>query len=153
MEIVDNIARAAAAAAVLFLDDEGRVLIVEPTYKPRWEIPGGEVERGESPREACARVLHDDMRLDLAPGPLLVVDWAPLVRAERVRFVFDGGTLTDAELDRIELPPDVLTSWAFLPPDELFVMMEPRMVRRVLSALDARRAGAPAYLEGGIAAG
>lgn len=153
MEIVDNIARPAAAAAVLFLDDEGRVLIVEPTYKPRWEIPGGEVERGESPREACERVLHDELRLDRVPGTLLVVDWAPLVREERVRFVFDGGTLTEAELDGIELRPDVLTSWAFLPPDELFVMMEPRLVRRVLSAVDARRAGVPAYLEGGTAAG
>ncbi|GAA2566438.1 NUDIX domain-containing protein [Pseudonocardia hydrocarbonoxydans] len=153
MEIVDDIARAAATAAVLFLDEEGQVLIVEPTYKPRWEIPGGDVERGESPRGACERVLHDELRLDRGPGPLLVVDWAPLVREERVRFVFDGGTLSETELDHIELRPDVLTSWAFLSPDELFVMMEPRLVRRVLSAVDAHRTGVPAYLEGGTVAG
>jgi ADP-ribose pyrophosphatase YjhB (NUDIX family) len=152
VDIVDNIARPAAAAAVLFLDHDGQVLIVEPTYKPRWEIPGGEVEKGETPREACTRVLHHQLRLDLPPGPLLVVDWAPLVREERVRFVFDGGTLTEAQLDRIELAPDVLTSWAFLSPDELFVMMEPRSVRRVLAAIDTRRTGVPAYLESGLPA-
>ncbi|GAA3247523.1 hypothetical protein GCM10017691_56870 [Pseudonocardia petroleophila] len=153
MEIVDTIARTAAAAAVLFLDADGQVLIVEPTYKPRWEIPGGDVEKGETPRDACVRLLHEELRLDLLPGRLLVVDWAPLVREERVRFVFDGGTLTEAQLDRIELAPDVLTSWAFLSPDELFVMMEPRLVRRVSAAIDARRAGVPTYLEHGLPAG
>lgn len=153
MDTVDTIARPAAATSVLFLDDDGQVLIVEPTYKPRWEIPGGEVEKGETPREACMRVLHDQLQLDLSPGRLLVVDWAPLVREERVRFVFDGGSLTEAQLDRIELAPDVLTSWAFLSPDELFVMMEPRMVRRVQAAIDAHGTGVPTYLEGGLAAG
>jgi hypothetical protein len=29
------------SAGVLFFDEAGRLLIVEPTYKPNWEIPGG----------------------------------------------------------------------------------------------------------------
>lgn len=149
MENVDHIARPAAAAGALFLDDEGRVLIVEPTYKRHWEIPGGAVERGESPREACARELKEELGIDLPVGRLLVVDWAPLVREERVRFVFDGGVLTESQLETVELAPDELTSWAFLPPEELFVMMEPRLVRRVVSALDARSTGVTAYLEDG----
>ena len=39
-------------AGVLFTDETGRLLLVEPTYKPTWEIPGGAMEADESPRDA-----------------------------------------------------------------------------------------------------
>nr|WP_158102996.1 NUDIX hydrolase [Lentzea kentuckyensis] len=32
------------AAGVLFRDKSGRVLLLDPSYKPNWEIPGGAVE-------------------------------------------------------------------------------------------------------------
>ena len=32
------------AAGALFFDDRGRVLLVHPTYKDTWDIPGGYVE-------------------------------------------------------------------------------------------------------------
>ncbi|MDT7708166.1 MAG: hypothetical protein QOG20_3773, partial [Pseudonocardiales bacterium] len=38
----------------------------------------------------------------------------------------------------------------FVPPEELFVMMEPRLVRRVTAALGAKEAGATWYLENGV---
>jgi 8-oxo-dGTP diphosphatase len=79
-----------------------------------------------------------------------VVDWAPHVQEDRVRFVFDGGVLTDEQLDAIVLEPDELTSWAFVAPDELFVRVEPRLGRRVSAALEAREAGATRYLEHGV---
>jgi ADP-ribose pyrophosphatase YjhB (NUDIX family) len=31
-------------AALLFRDPDDRVLLVEPTHKPYWELPGGVVE-------------------------------------------------------------------------------------------------------------
>jgi len=146
----DEGARPECAAGVLFLDEAGDVFLVEPTYKAMWEIPGGRMEVGESPREALTRELEEELSLEVPIGRLLVVDWAPHVREERVRFVFDGGVLTDAQLDAIELPEHELESWAFISPDELFVMMEPRLVRRVTAALGAREAGATWYLENGV---
>ena len=150
MADVDEGARPECAAGVLFLDESGDVLLVEPTYKAMWEIPGGRMEVGESPREALARELEEELSLEVPIGRLLVVDWAPHVREERVRFVFDGGVLTDEQLDAIELPPHELESWAFIAPEELFVMMEPRLSRRVTAALGAREAGATWYLENGV---
>lgn len=144
-----EVARPGAAAGVLFVDGEGRVLLVEPVHEARWSIPGGTVQRGETPRGACVRELHDGLGLDAAVGRLLVVDWAPLVREERVRFVFDGGVLGEDRADGIELDPGRLGSWAFLPPEELFVMVTPRLARRLAAAVAARVAGGPAYLEDG----
>jgi 8-oxo-dGTP diphosphatase len=147
-----EVARPGVAVGALFVDDEGGVFLVEPVHAARWRIPGGTVERGEAPREACARHLHGELGVELPVGRLLVVDWAPLVREERVRFVFDGGPLTEDQLDRIEPAPGEISSWAFLPPEELFVMATPRLVRRVTAALEARAAGVTGYLEDGMPA-
>ena len=81
-----------------------------------------------------------------------MVDWATGNTEEpegRIRFVFDGGTLSDARLDTIELPPDELESWACVPVDDLFVMLSGVLSRRVAAALDARAAGETWYLENG----
>ena len=43
-------------AGALVRDTHGRVLIVEPTYKDRWEVPGGAVEAA-SRLGQCAAVL------------------------------------------------------------------------------------------------
>lgn len=139
------------AAGVLFVDDEGRVLLVEPVHEARWSIPGGAVRPGETPRGACARELRDGLGLEVPVGRLLVVDWAPLVREERIRFVFDGGVLGESGADGMVLDGGQLGSWAFLPPEELFVMVAPRLGRRLAAAVEARAVGDAVYLEDGVA--
>ena len=56
-------------------DSRGRVLVVEPTYKTSWELPGGSVEADESPRDACAREVEEELGLVLHPGRLLCFEW------------------------------------------------------------------------------
>ncbi len=146
---MNEIARPQAAVEVLFVDADGAVLIVDPTDSATWIIPGGPVVRGEKPREAALRILNDRMGLEITPDRLLVTDWAPILREEHVAFVFDGGELTDDELEGIELRLGDVDSWAYLPPEELFVMLEPRLTRRVTAALDARLAERTDYLENG----
>jgi len=65
------------AASALFRDEAGRVLLVEPTYKPVWDLPGGAVEAEESPHAACRREVHEELGLDRSPGRVLAVDWVP----------------------------------------------------------------------------
>src|SRR3954454_11941199 len=64
-------------AGVLLSDDRGRVLLVEPTYKDYWEIPGGAVEADESPYDAVVRELKEELALPVQPGRSLVTDWVP----------------------------------------------------------------------------
>lgn len=52
-------ARKRIAADVLIRDEAGRVLLVDPTYKDGWDLPGGMVEANESPRAAAARELGE----------------------------------------------------------------------------------------------
>src|SRR3954451_7207137 len=84
-------ARARVAAGVLMHDDQGRLLMVRPTYKDGWDIPGGYVEPDESPAQAAERGLAEELNLRRIPGRLLVVDWAPHpAKGDKLLFVFDG---------------------------------------------------------------
>lgn len=144
----ENLPAKHVAAACLFRDDRGRVLLVKPVYKDPWEVPGGGVEAGESPRDACRRELREELRLDRAPGRLLCVDYRrpiPDVRGDALRFVFDGGGLTADELAAIVLDPSELSAWAFVEPADLDAHVIPALARRIRACL----AGAPVYLEEG----
>lgn len=148
----DGRARPLAAAGALFFDDDGHLLIVEPVDKSTWEIPGGAIGHGETPRAACARELREELGIELEVGRLLVVDWVAGNTEEpegRVRFLFDGGTLGEGRLDEIELPPHELESWACVPVGDLFVMVSGDLSRRVTAAVDALTKGETYYLENG----
>ena len=56
-------------AHVLIRDDEGRVLLCETQFKPDWELPGGIVEPGESPRLGAIREVREELGVDLAARP------------------------------------------------------------------------------------
>jgi 8-oxo-dGTP pyrophosphatase MutT (NUDIX family) len=42
-------ARKRVSAKVVICDEDGRVLLVNPTYKEYWDLPGGMAEANESP--------------------------------------------------------------------------------------------------------
>ncbi|MGW4212455.1 NUDIX domain-containing protein [Lentzea sp. NPDC004789] len=131
----------------LFFDDAGRLLLVEPTYKPNWDIPGGVIEHGETPVQACRREVEEELGLQRQPGRLLVVDWAPDNDDDRVLFVFEGGLITDPAAIRLQAAE--LRSCEFVTPDQAQSRLIPRLARRVDQALRARESGETRYLEHG----
>src|SRR5215218_906073 len=142
-----NPARARLAAGALFFDDAGRVLLVKPTYKDGWDIPGGYVEPGESPRVACIREVAEELGIKPPIGDLLVTDWAPHpTDGDKILFVFDGGRLADTDLARVQLDADEISEYAFHAVDQLAAALIPRLARRVAAATEARNAGRPVYL-------
>jgi 8-oxo-dGTP pyrophosphatase MutT (NUDIX family) len=50
-----------AASGVLYFDGSGRVMLVNPTYKPLWDIPGGYLRPGESPTRALRREIAEEL--------------------------------------------------------------------------------------------
>ncbi|MFJ4520049.1 NUDIX domain-containing protein [Streptomyces sp. NPDC088810] len=138
------------AAGALFFDAVGRVLMVEPSYKDYWEIPGGYVETGESPLHAAIREVQEELGITPPIGRLLAVDWAPNeAEGDKVLYLFDGGQLTQDHLEAITLQPEELKSFAFVPPKQITERTIPRLARRILAAAEARNEAAPVYLEHG----
>ncbi|MEY9871221.1 8-oxo-dGTP pyrophosphatase MutT (NUDIX family) [Streptacidiphilus sp. MAP12-33] len=138
------------AAGALFFDPEGRVLMVQPSYKDYWEIPGGYIETGESPLRACEREVWEELRITPRIGALLAVDWAPSEsEGDKVLYIFDGGELGSDELDRIQLQPEELITFRFVEPGRAGELTIPRLARRIAAAAAARQAGETVYLEHG----
>lgn len=139
-------------AGALVRDAAGNVLLVEPTYKANWEIPGGAVDEDESPVECVVREVREELGFDAAPGRLLVVEYqhGRPDRTESVMFVFDGGVVDEDRARRIDLPPDELRSWRFVPAREIGQLASPRLARRIGRALEGLRTGATIYLEDGV---
>ena len=103
------------AAGALFVDAAGRPLLVKPTYKDGWDLPGGYVEPGESPLAACSREVAEELGIRPAIGPLLLVDWAPNEReGDKLLFVFDGGSLDEHLVARIALPAGELERYEYV---------------------------------------
>ena len=50
-----DVPRIPASAGALIYDADARLLILKPTYKKGWTIPGGQIDDGESPWDACRR--------------------------------------------------------------------------------------------------
>ncbi|OEU90834.1 NUDIX hydrolase [Streptomyces abyssalis] len=143
-------ARPRMAAGALFFDEHDRVLMVEPAYKDYWDIPGGYVEKGESPREACIREVREELGITPTIGRLLVVDWAPNPgEGDKVLYLFDGGVLSGTDTERVVLQTDELVGFAFHDVNKLVAVTISRLARRIAAAASARRSASVAYLEHG----
>lgn len=67
--------RKITAAGALCTNTGGNVLLVVPTYKTVWEIPGGTVEANESPQQACKREVREELGIDIPIGQLLCLNY------------------------------------------------------------------------------
>jgi phosphoribosylglycinamide formyltransferase 1 len=138
-------------AGLLVRDAEGRVMLVEPTYKDAWEIPGGVIDEDESPRECVIREVREELGLEVEPGRLLVVDYQHPEpdRTESVMFVFDGGVIGEEATSRVVLQEQELRSWRFIDVETLKSTASSRLGRRLLHVLKAVADGQTLYLENG----
>ncbi|THA23503.1 NUDIX hydrolase [Streptomyces sp. RKND-216] len=144
------------AAGVLLFDEDDRVLLVDPTYKPGWEFPGGIVEHGEPPARAGMREVAEELGIELAAVPrLLLVDWEPPRPPGfgGLRLLFDGGVLPAPRAAEVLLPAAELRGWRFATESEAAGLLPPVRHRRLTWALRARERGTTLNLEGGVPVG
>lgn len=150
----DRIATPRVAAGALFRDAAGRVLLVKPTYKDGWDIPGGYAHPGEAPLAACRREQLEELgRAWPVQSQPLVVDWAPAPgEGDKLLFVFDGGTLPDGALDGVTLADGEIGDARLVEPEEFDAYLPDRLARRLRLALQAGEQRRTIYAEHGAEA-
>ncbi len=136
---------------LLVRDREGRVLLCQLTYKRDWDLPGGVVEVGESPRLAVGREIEEELALDIEPGGLLLTDWLPPWGGwdDAVCLVFDGGVHDAAVLDGMETQPREIRTAEFCTLEQVEERCADFTARRVRAAVAAAASGVPGYTESG----
>ncbi|MFI5672460.1 NUDIX domain-containing protein [Streptomyces sp. NPDC051704] len=148
MTTSDGRAKATASAAAIVSDEQGRVLIVNPVYKERWNLPGGHVEEGELPTAAARREVREEIGLDLEIGDLLVTAWVTRAEGSHVFYVFDGPRLSPEQRQAITLQESEIGEIRFCLPEDISPGMIPPFALAVWrKALAAREDKQAAYLE------
>ena len=142
--------RIPASASALIWDRKGRLLVLDPTYKSGWTLPGGVMEAdGETPWEACRREVREECGLEVTRGRLVVVDFLR-PRPDReggMRFLFDCGRVDRRTLDTLVLQPEEIAEHRLVPVDEALRLLSGPLRRRVSAAV--KKPGRLRYLEDG----
>jgi 8-oxo-dGTP diphosphatase len=137
------------SAGALIFDQAGRLLILKPTYKTGWTIPGGVMEAdGETPWDACRREVREECGIEVRSGRLACVDFRPgrPGRPGGIRFLFDCGPADDAVLAAITIQPEEIAEYRLVPLGTALTLLRPPIRRRVRAVSRHRRF---VYLEDG----
>lgn len=141
--------RIPASAGALIHSQDGRLLILKPTYKKGWTIPGGQIDPGgESPWDACRRETEEECGLVVDHGRLVCVDFLT-PRPDRpggVRFLFDCGTFPDETLAGIRLQESEIADHRLAELDEALKLLSGPLRRRLARSAGTERC---VYLENG----
>jgi 8-oxo-dGTP diphosphatase len=137
------------SAGALIFDQAGRLLILKPTYKTGWTIPGGIMEAdGETPWDACRREVREECGIEVRSGRLACVDFRPgrPGRPGGIRFLFDCGPADDAVLAAITIQPEEIAEYRIVQLGTALTLLRPPIRRRVRAVSRHRRF---VYLEDG----
>lgn len=139
--------RKRAIAQMLVRDDEGRVLLCQLTYKRDWDLPGGVVEVGESPRTAVQREVEEELGLTIESRGLVLTDWLPPWGGwdDAVCLVFDGGTHPTSVLDGVVKQEREIRDVRFCTLEEVDELAADFTARRIRAAVE----GTQPYTESG----
>lgn len=143
--------RKRVSADVLIRDTAGRILLVDPRYKPDWDLPGGMAEANEAPSAAVQRELREELGLEVSLTSLLAVDWVSPHGPwdDLIAFVFDGGELDDEQATALKISDDELSAFEFCTTRQAEQRLRPYVWQRLAAALAALETGQVAYLHGG----
>jgi 8-oxo-dGTP diphosphatase len=138
-------------SGILLVTDQNQIVVVKPTYKSQWEVPGGIVEKDESPLSGALREVKEELNITLSADGIVLasLDYmaAGGVKTEALMFLFatriPQETLLDIRSDNKEIG-----DYKVIAPSEATSYLGDMLGARVQRAVDAFLDGRVAYFEG-----
>jgi len=116
--VVRTVAPSYTVGAMCIIErTDGALLFVRHSYRSRWGVPGGLLNRREDPDEGARREVWEEVGLDveLLGEPAVVVDAVP----QRVDLVYRARPAAGADLDAVGPVSPEIAEARWFPPDEL----------------------------------
>lgn len=116
--IVRAISPSFTVGAMCFIErDDGALLLVRHSYRRRWGVPGGLLQRGEAAEDGARREVMEEVGLaiELLGEPAVVVDADP----QRVDVVFRCRPVAGASTEGLDLGSAEIVEAAWFMPDAL----------------------------------
>jgi 8-oxo-dGTP diphosphatase len=137
------------SAGALIVDRQNRLLILKPTYKSGWTIPGGVMEAdGETPWQACQREVREETGIEVHRGQLACMDFRRPGPGKPggIRFLFRCDGVDDRDLAAIVIQPEEVSAYQILALTDALPLLRRPIRRRVRAACEGRGL---VYLEDG----
>lgn len=95
--------------------DDGAMLFVRQSYRRRWGVPGGLLQRGEGPSDGARREVLEEvgLEIDLLGEPAVVVAPDP----QRVDIVFRARATGPVDDEIVPRSPEIVAARWFAPDD------------------------------------
>ncbi len=147
----ENLPRKRMGAGALIVNEKDEVLIVKPSYKDHWSIPGGVIDNNESPKGACMREVKEETCIDLKECRFLCVDYksSRSETGESLQFVFFGGKLSERDTRNIKPDGKEIIEYRFVKIDEALPLLSESLQKRLPRCLRAYKENTAIYLENG----
>ena len=148
------IPRKRMASGVLLFNKEEKLLIVKPSYKDYWSMPGGIIDANESPRQTALREVTEEIGIQPEQCQFLCLDYisAEKERDEMLEFTFYGGKLDQKQIENIKIDEDEISDYKFVDTDEamdLFGGKGSKLGKKLPKYLEALKQETVIYLENG----
>lgn len=152
-EYYANLPRKITSSGAIFLNTKKEILILKPSYKDHWIFPGGTVEADESPLQACAREVKEEMYLDNIDFKFIGIVFSFANNSsvqkvpEHIQFGFYGGVLSDKEIDKIKLDHDEIIDYKFINLKDTHKYLSPHGIYALPKIIKAIETKQPIYIE------
>ena len=116
--IVRAVSPSFTVGAMCFIErSDGALLLVRHSYRDRWGVPGGLLQKGEQVEEGARREVREEVGLEveLLGEPAVVVDAPP----QRVDVVFRARPAVDVDPDDLVLGSAEIVEARWFAPDAL----------------------------------
>ncbi|MBB5938795.1 NUDIX domain-containing protein [Streptomyces zagrosensis] len=139
----------------LLVDAQERILLVKPTYKPHWQLPGGAAHKGEEISQAVQREVLEETGIIRKFTHYVAADqvMASKTSAEGINFVAVADELTADEIVNLAVPAAAskeISDIRMVSRDDMGDLVIPGQERRIRAAFRTLQAGllSPFLVEG-----
>lgn len=130
-------------------NENDEILLCQLTYKKEWDLPGGVVDKFESPAACLRREIAEELGTDVRVGELVTSTWLPPYRGwdDAVLFLFDLGRVPADWVAGLTLQPREIVAVHWVGLADLDTHIAPYAARLLRAALTPVPC---AYLEDGL---
>lgn len=146
-EYLKMLPRKIVGSAVIFFNTKGEILIVKPDYREDWLLPGGSTDANEAPLDCAIRETQEELGLNISDMQLVGVYHGGA--SDALKFIFNGGVLTDDQISKIHLQEDELEQYVFLSPSEALPLLSISLQKSIPASLEAIKNNTVAYIQEG----
>ena len=137
---MQTLAKRHTASGAFIFNDQDQLLILKPSYKDGWNLPGGVTDEFESPYQTVIRECKEETNLNIEIQDLVLVDYIQEIikdkKYDHVEFYF---TVIVENISNIQIDNEEIIDYKFIDIKEAEDFLSPKYYQKLQAVLTAQR--------------